>query len=92
MQDDRPNQQRLFIGVFPGGISYCDREREKDDDYARVAFLPYTTLDLHVENDCPAELLPQVLSHAKSIQAERGQFFRTSACNQGVILGSKSRL
>jgi len=78
---------RLFIGIFPGGISYCDKARERDGDYTRVAFLPYTSLELKIEDDCPAELLPLILADAQSIQSRRGEFFRTSCCDQGVILG-----
>jgi hypothetical protein len=78
---------RLFVGIFPGGISYCDKERERDGDYVRIAFLPYTSLELKIEDDCPAELMPLVLADAHSIQSRRGEFFRTSSCDQGVTLG-----
>jgi hypothetical protein len=37
---------RLFIGVFPCGISYADRHHEEYGDYKALAFLPYESLTL----------------------------------------------
>lgn len=45
-RNDRLNRDRLFSGVYPCGIVYADRYREKGGDYARLAFLPYDTLQL----------------------------------------------
>ena len=28
----------LFIGLFPGGVSYANRNVEEDGDYKRLAF------------------------------------------------------
>jgi hypothetical protein len=33
----------LFIGLFPGGVSYANRNVEEHGDYKRLAFLPYDT-------------------------------------------------
>src|SRR3546814_11285018 len=33
--------QRIFSGIYPAGIVYADRTRQKGGDYARLAFLPY---------------------------------------------------
>lgn len=82
------NGDRLFVGVFPTGISYADRGREKHGDYARCAFLPFGTLELEMEPDCPRELRAEITRHAKRIQARRGEKFETSASGQYVILGS----
>lgn len=87
LKDASSTSQRLFIGIFPGGVSYCDKACERHGDYVRVAFLPYTTLELILEDDCPIELMPLILADAKAFQARRGEFFRTSSCDQGVILG-----
>ena len=51
----------LFIGIFPGGISYADRTVERDGDYKRLAFLPYDTLALQVQKDCPPELRHRIV-------------------------------
>lgn len=80
---------RLFIGVFPTGISYADRGREKDGDYARCAFLDYDTLTLKFERDCPASLRPEIERHAAGIQARRGESYPTSSSGHSAILGRK---
>jgi hypothetical protein len=77
----------LFIGLFPAGVSYADRTAEKDGDYKRLAFLPYDTLALEIQKDCPLELRHRIVEDAKTIQARRGQPFRISTCGQTVTLG-----
>jgi hypothetical protein len=77
----------LFIGLFPGGVSYANRNVEEDGDYKRLAFLPYDTLALEVQKDCPPELRHRIVEDAKTIQARRGQPFRISTCGQTVRLG-----
>jgi len=80
---------RLFIGIFPCGIAYADRHREKHGDYARLAFLPYDTLQLEVEQDCPADLRTLIEADAASIQSRRGDLFQISSCAQTVTLGGQ---
>ena len=84
-----PQGRRLFIGVFPGGLSYADRWTEQHGDYKRLAFLPYSTLALQVEPDCPPDLRQEIESHAATIIARRGQPFQVSACGQTVTLGQE---
>ena len=84
---ESPVDQRLFIGVYPAGLVYADRLREVGGDYARLAFLPYDTLDLQVSADCPAELRQAVIAHADRMRAKRGEAFQVSTCGQTVILG-----
>jgi hypothetical protein len=33
--------ESLFIGLFPGGVSYANRNVEEDGDYKRLACRPY---------------------------------------------------
>lgn len=80
-------QNRLFIGVYPCGIFYADRLREKHGDYARLAFLPYDTLRLQVEADCPQELIPRIQADAEAMQSRCGEAFQISSCGQTVTLG-----
>lgn len=80
---------RIFIGTYPAGIVYADREREVGGDYARLAFLPYDTLKLDVEAKCPAELEREIINHARTIQCQIGTHYRTSATGSEVLLGSK---
>jgi hypothetical protein len=77
----------LFIGLFPGGVSYANRNVEEHGDFKRLAFLPYDTLALEVQKDCPPELRHRIVEDAKTIQARRGQQFRISTCGQTVRLG-----
>lgn len=86
---DLPNDDRLFIGVFPGGIVYADRHREKNRDYARLAFLAYDDLTLKFEPDCPAVLKARITADAAVLQARRGELYETSTTGQTVLLGSK---
>jgi hypothetical protein len=79
---------RLFSGVYPTGIAYADRAREVDGDYARVAFLPFSTLRLQWSpGNHPAELREQIERDSARIIAQRGQPFEVSSSGQTVILG-----
>lgn len=80
--------ERLFIGVYPAGLSYADRSIEVDGDYKRVAFLPYDTLQLEIR-DHRSPLLPLVKEDAKQMERRKGEPFEISACGQTVTLGSK---
>lgn len=78
---------RLFIGIFPTGIVYADRARERHGDYARVARLDFATLTLDVEKDCPAELREPIEVDAAATRARRGQSFAIDGCGHTVTLG-----
>ena len=78
----------LFIGVFPTGISYADRTRERDGDYVRLAFLRFATLVLTVEADCPAGLRARIEADARRMEMLRGQDYPVSSCGQTVRLGN----
>lgn len=77
---------RLFVGVMPCGLTYCDRAREKDGDYLKVAFLPYETLVLQVFVP-RSPLLPAIEQDARAMKAREGEEFEVSACGQTVRLG-----
>lgn len=81
---------RLFIGVFPTGISFADRLVEVHGDYKRLAFLPFSTLVLEITPDCPAYLRTEIEAYAATIQAQRGQPFTVSTSGQTVILGQRA--
>ncbi len=90
-QDAQPRGEsrnsRLFIGVFPTGISYADRTQEEHGDYKRLAFLSYRTLELEWYGNVPPDQRNQIISHAGTIQAMRGQAFQISSSGQTVKLG-----
>ena len=79
---------RLFAGVMPTGIGYCDTSKEVDSDYLKVAFLPFSTLDLEISVP-KSPLLPLILRDAEKIQARRGETYTVSGCGQTVLLGGR---
>jgi hypothetical protein len=83
---------RIFVGVYPTGIFYADRQCQRSGDYARLAFLSFDTLELTLEPDCwPEELRKQIIDHAALIQARKGERFQVSTAGQTVLLGSRAK-
>lgn len=79
---------RLFIGMYPTGIVYADRAHEIDGDYARIAFLPYSTLQLRWApgvRELPPELRRAV--EDDSMRYKRGDLLEVSSSGQTVRLG-----
>ncbi len=83
---DANPHDNLFIGIFPKGISYCDKNQEQDGDYKKIAFLPYDTLMLRIY-DYKSELIDSIDRDATTIQAKIGQSFSVSTSGQTVTLG-----
>jgi hypothetical protein len=81
--------QRLFIGVYSTGLSYADRERERDGDYLKLAFLPYRTLKLEWSRGVrvPPELRKEIEESAFKMQCRAGEDFKISSSGQTVKLG-----
>lgn len=87
-ESSRVDPNRLFVGVFPTGISYADKERERDGDYMRVAFLPFSTLELEWSpGRHPPGLRDLIERDAASIIRRRGQPYQVSGAGQTVTLG-----
>jgi len=80
-------RDRLFIGFFPAGIVYADREIEEHGDYRRIGFLPYGTLVFEPHKSASGDLLAQARVHAMTIQARKGEKFQISSSGQYVVLG-----
>lgn len=80
-------EERLFCGVFITGIGWADRSRERHGDYAKLAFMSFATLEVHIESDCPKELSVPIEAAVKEFQARRGQEFQTSGSGQTITLG-----
>jgi hypothetical protein len=88
-QNKLNSKERLFIGVYPGGIVYADRSIEVQGDYKRLAFLPYHSLLLEwASNDCPSDVRHIIENDAAKIVAMRGQYYPVSASGQTVLLGA----
>jgi hypothetical protein len=82
----RSRAERLFIGVSATGLSYADRSREEHGDYKKVAFLPFSTLQLKVY-DTKSPLLASVRADAARMQTRRGEQYVVSGTGQTVLLG-----
>lgn len=78
---------KIFSGVFSTGIGYADRTREECGDYKRLAFLSFSTLELKIERDCPADLADEIRLDAKAIQDKRGEQYQISTAGQTITLG-----
>lgn len=82
-----PALDRLFIGVQPCGLVYCDRGRGSGD-YLRLAFLPFRTLQVQWEGEAMTSDMRAAIERDASRMAEmRGQQYAVSACGQTVTLG-----
>ena len=79
--------ERIFIGVFCGGLSYADRKVERHGDYAPLAFLDYARLELRFDTQCPEGMKGWIKSHAATVQARRGEQFQISTSGQTITLG-----
>lgn len=78
---------RLFSGIYPAGIVYADRYEEVAGDYKRLAFLPYSTMKLDLNPDCPEDLKERICADAKRLQSRIGQPFQISTSGQTIELG-----
>lgn len=78
---------RVFCGARSFGIIWADRERLSCGDYSTLAFLPYHTLVLEFQDDCPDDLRPLIKAAAANVQARRGQLYQISTAGQTVLLG-----
>jgi len=88
--DSETVARMLFVGVFPGGLSYADRTREESGDYARLAFLPYRTLRLETYpafRTAPKCVRDAITASARDMEARRGHHYDVSAVGQKVMLG-----
>ena len=87
----KDGSRRLFIGVCPSGLSYCDRARKENGDYKKVAYLSYLTLELRIYNE-QSPLVSEIAKDALAFQARRGEFFATTESGHGVKLGGEIKL
>lgn len=85
MNTASPN--RLFVAAYPAGMVYADRQREEAGDYKKVAFLPFSTLELEIYVDCPSELIEEIREHASTLQARAGEQYQISTSGQSITLG-----
>lgn len=77
----------LFTYVAVTGICYCDRTRTVDGDYHRIGFLPFSTLEAEIDEDCPTDMRDRIVASMAAIQARRGEDYQISTAGQTVRLG-----
>jgi hypothetical protein len=82
-KERRHTKDRLFCGVFPAGLSFCDRWVEEHGDYKKLAFLSYEHCRfVQVYHETP--LLQRIFAHVADLKP--GQQFQVSTTAQYVIL------
>jgi hypothetical protein len=81
-------KERLFVGVYSTGLSFADKGTEENGDYRKVAFMPYRTLTVEFFGACDKDMKKDIQDIAATMEKRRGQFYETSTCGQGVILGA----
>ena len=84
-----PLEERLFKGNYPCAIVYADRAVERNGDYRLLAMLPYDTLQMIYEKDCPDMWRPLLEAEAIAMQARVGEKYVMSSCGQYIILGRR---
>lgn len=84
-----PLEARLFKGSYPCAIVYADRAVERDGDYRLLAMLPYDTLEMIYEKDCPDMWRPLLEAEAAAMQARVGEKYVMSSCGQWITLGRR---
>jgi hypothetical protein len=78
--------QRLFIGGYPEGILFADRQTEESGDYKKVGFLSYQTLKLEIYEGCPQPLIEPIKEYSSILQKRRGEQYEVSTSGQTVTL------
>lgn len=79
--------EKIFVGVVPTGIAYSDKTREVDGDYAKLAHLRFSDLELNLYPGCSAAMAEFIKANAAEIQAKAGEEFRISSSGQTITLG-----
>jgi len=72
---------------MPTGFWWTDTSREEHGDYAKLAFLPFSTLNLEVFPGCPEALREVIEKEAAGLQAKVGEEYQISGSGQMITLG-----
>lgn len=83
------NKDRLFIGCYPTGLVYADRQVEEHGDYRRLAYLNYGTLKLDLEDNIPKELEDRIKKDHEKMLSMKGQPYQIAG-NCVITLGYNS--
>jgi len=77
--------KNLFVGTFPTGYVYCDRSKEENGDYMKIAILFFDTLELKIYKP-KSNLLEEIKENAK--RYKKGMEITVSGSGQTRILGA----
>ena len=72
---------------MPTGWWWTDRTREEHGDYAKLAFLSFSNLELEIFKGCPNDLRARIETKAAEFQAMEGQDYQVSTAGQTIRLG-----
>lgn len=74
MSGEADTSDWLFIGCYSCGYVLADKWVEVSGDYRRLAFIPYNTLELQVDDSCPLYLVPLIAElHIKIVQCHKNK-------------------
>ena len=77
----------IFLCIMPTGWWWTDRTREEHGDFAKLAFLSFSTLELEIFKGCPNDLRDRIETKAAEFQAMEGQDYQVSTAGQTIRLG-----
>ncbi len=80
-------EDRLFIGVYPAGLVFCDMGVLVNGDYKPLAFLGYDDITLEWEDGVSERWKARIEAHAAQYKA--GDVMQVSTCGQTITWGKR---
>lgn len=77
----------IFRCIMSTGWWWSDRTREEHGDYAKLAFLSFSKLELEIFPGCPKAWRPKIEAEAAAYQARKGEAYQISTAGQTITLG-----
>ena len=81
------NEDPVFLATMPTGWWWTDRTREEHGDFAKLAFLSFSKLELEIYPGCPDNLRQRIEDEAAYFKAMKGQDYQISTAGQTIRLG-----
>lgn len=86
-QEKKSDGSEIFSCIMATGFWWSDKSREEHGDYAKLAFLPFSNLELEFFSACTPSQKEIILKSAKKYQDLRGEKYQISTAGQMVTLG-----
>ena len=83
----RTKTDPIFLAIMPTGWWWTDRTREEHGDYAKLAFLSFSKLELEIFKGCPEDLRERIEKQAEKFRAMSGEDYQISSSGQTIRLG-----